>query len=190
MHHFFNFNLPFKFAKDWFLQRLFKKPKSIPIPAAPTSDFCVALFIYKIEAKIGNIGDMIGCQWESDNLNAILGPVAAAEKQSLLQLILHIIPLDDGGRRWERSLSSCSWARRFQHSQYVDYKECERFTACDVCVRLGNGCIVPAILSDPFMQWKSTWWQTSDATPTDLESYTVWAEQYFTVRTCPNLFRK
>ena len=43
----------------------------------------------KIEATIGNIGDMIG--WKDDN-NTV-GPIAAVAKQSLLRLILHIMPV-------------------------------------------------------------------------------------------------
>jgi hypothetical protein len=62
----------------------------LPILIAPTREFCVALFMSKIEATIRNIGDMIG--WESDNVT--IGPIAAAAKQSLLHLILHIMPTD------------------------------------------------------------------------------------------------
>lgn len=87
----FNFNLPLDFAAAWLRERLFEqKPKSLPIPVAPTREFCVALFTSKIEATIGNIGDMIG--WEDDN-NTV-GPIAAAAKQSLLRLIPHIMPAD------------------------------------------------------------------------------------------------
>ncbi|KAG6808147.1 hypothetical protein H0H93_000517, partial [Arthromyces matolae] len=36
----FNFNLPFNFAKDWFLDRLFEqKPNSLPVPFATTREF-------------------------------------------------------------------------------------------------------------------------------------------------------
>ena len=73
---------------------------------------------------------MIG--WESDN--ATVDPVAAAAKQSLLQLIPHIIPLHHSGK--------CLYRLVLEHGgnlQFVDYRECKRFTACDICVRLGNG---------------------------------------------------
>ena len=62
----------------------------LPIPVAPTCEFCVALFMSKIEATIKNIGNMIW--WESDNVT--VGPIAAAAKQSLLRLIPHIMPED------------------------------------------------------------------------------------------------
>ena len=75
---------------------------------------------------------MIG--WEDDD--ATVGPVVAAAKQSLLQLILHIIPVDYDGKGFYRLVLE---PRRFRNSQYVDYKRCKRFAACDVCVRLGNG---------------------------------------------------
>ena len=85
----FNFNLPLDFATDWFLQRLFEhKPKSLPISVAPTREFCVSLFMSKIEATIGKIDDMIG--WESDD--ETVGHRAAAAKQSLFRLIPHIMP--------------------------------------------------------------------------------------------------
>ncbi|MCJ1349392.1 hypothetical protein MMC31_007632 [Peltigera leucophlebia] len=71
--------------------RLFQqKPKLLPIPVAPTREFCIALFTSKIETTIGNIGNMIG--WESEN-NTV-SPVAVAAKQSFLRLIPHIMPPD------------------------------------------------------------------------------------------------
>ncbi|MCJ1355611.1 MAG: hypothetical protein MMC33_005603 [Icmadophila ericetorum] len=73
----FNFHVLLNFTTAWFLERLFEqKPKSLPVPVAPSREFCMALFTSKIEATIGNIGDMIG--WESDN-NTI-GPIAASAK--------------------------------------------------------------------------------------------------------------
>jgi hypothetical protein len=85
----FNYQLPFDFAATWLRERLFEqKPKSFPIPVAPTRAFCVALFTTKIEATIRNIGDMIG--WESDN-NTV-GPIAVAAKKSLLRFIPHMLP--------------------------------------------------------------------------------------------------
>ena len=60
-------------------------------------------------------------------------------------------------------------------------------------------CIVPAILSDPLMAVEvdlvtdenaapSFIRVSDDATPTDLKNYTIWAKQYFTVRTYSILF--
>ena len=74
---------------------------------------------------------MIG--WEDDDTT--VGPVAAAAKQSLLQLIPHIIPVDYDGKYFYRLV--------LEHGDLgihnVDYKRCKRFAACDVCVRLGKG---------------------------------------------------
>jgi hypothetical protein len=87
----FNFDLPLDFATVWFRERLFEqKPELLPIPVAPTREFCVTLFTSKIKVIIRNLGDII--RWESDN-NTI-GPIAIAAKQSLLRLILYIMPID------------------------------------------------------------------------------------------------
>ncbi|KAM4066067.1 3-hydroxybutyryl-CoA dehydratase [Hirsutella rhossiliensis] len=88
----YKFQVPPGFASLWLRQRLFEhRPESFPIPVAPTREFCVVLFSSKIEATIGNIGDMIA--WESDN--STVGPVAAAAKQSLLRFIPHMLPTGD-----------------------------------------------------------------------------------------------
>ena len=128
----FNFNLPLDFAAVWLRERLFEqKPKSLPIPVAPTREFCAALFKSKVEATIKNIGDMIG--WEDDN-NTV-GAIAAAAKQSLLRLIPHIIPAKSDQIS---ILSSCPRPRRFWNSQRVHHTGCKRSTLGDVLVRLGN----------------------------------------------------
>jgi hypothetical protein len=89
----FAFNVPPAFATKWLCERLFEqKPAALPLPVAPTCDFCLALLTSKIEATIGNVGDMIG--WESDNNT--MGPIAAAAKQSLLRLCTHLLPSDCG----------------------------------------------------------------------------------------------
>ncbi|KAF9516853.1 hypothetical protein BS47DRAFT_1390437 [Hydnum rufescens UP504] len=105
----FNFNLPLDFAAVWLRERLFEqRPKSPPISVAPTGEFCIALFASKIEATIGNIGDIIG----REGHNNTVGPIAAAAKQSPLRLIPYIIPTDSD----QCSLSSRSRARRFRRS--------------------------------------------------------------------------
>jgi hypothetical protein len=79
------------FATLWLRERFFEqKPKSLPISVTLTREFCVALVTSKIEATIRNIGNMI--RWEDDD-NTV-GPITAAAKQSLLQLISHIMPKD------------------------------------------------------------------------------------------------
>ena len=57
-----------------------------------------------------------------------------------------------------------------------------------------TACIVPAILSDPLMAVEVNLVTNEDAVPSftrvsdyatpNLGKYTIWAEQYFTVRTC------
>jgi len=117
----------------------------LPIPVAPTREFCVALFMSKIEATIKNIGDMIG--WEEDN--ATVGPIAAAAKQSLLRLIPHIMPADND----QPSLYSLV----LDHGDFgihnmsitVDANGQPLVTSL---YDWETGCIVPAILSDPLMK--------------------------------------
>ena len=88
----FNYSLPPDFATRHLRERLFEQtPKMLSHPVAPTRDFCVGLFVSKIEATIGDVGDMIG--WESDN--EVVGPVAFAAKQSILRAIPHIMPAEN-----------------------------------------------------------------------------------------------
>ena len=125
----FNFDLPVKFTTDWFLQRLFEhKPKSFPIP----------------EATVGNIGDMIG--WECDN--ATVGPIAAAAKQSLLQLIPHIIPLHDDGKALYRLVLKHGDLGIHNMSITKDENGLPLVTSVH---DWETACIVPAKLSDPLM---------------------------------------
>lgn len=184
----FNFDLPLDFATTWLRQRLFEqKPKLLPIPVAPTREFCVSLFTSKIEATIGNISDMIG--WEDDN-NTV-GPIVAVAKNSLLHLIPHIMPTDGDQTSLYRlvlergdfgihnmSITSDATGQPLVMSLY-DWE---------------TGCIVPAILSDllmavwvdlvPDMNAALSYTRVpKDATPDDHLQYMAWSRQYFTV--CP-----
>ena len=92
----FKFDLPHRFAEFWLRERLFQrsseqKPKSFPIPVAPTREFCIAMFESKIRAIIRNQGDKIGC--EDDNYS--VGPAAAAAQRPLLRVLPHILPADN-----------------------------------------------------------------------------------------------
>jgi hypothetical protein len=146
----FNFNLPLEFAAVWFRERLFEqKPKSLPIPVAPTREFCVALFMSKIEATIRKIGDMIG--WESDDVT--VSPIAAAAKQSLLRLIPHIMPTDSDETYLYRLV--------FDHGDFGIHNMSITMDANGMDANgqplvtslydWETGCIVPAIVSDPLM---------------------------------------
>ena len=182
----FNFNLPLDFAAAWLRERLFEqKPKSLPIPAAPTREFCVALFTSKIEATIGNIGDMIG--WESDN-NTV-GPTAVAAKQSLLRLIPHIMPADSDQAPLYRLVLEHGDFGIHNMSITMDANGQPLVTSL---YDWETGCIVPAILSDPLMAvWvdlvtdenaaPSIIRVPDDATSDDRAQYMIWSRQYFMV---------
>ncbi|KAL9079297.1 MAG: hypothetical protein Q9157_001820 [Trypethelium eluteriae] len=139
----FNFTPPLEFAAKWFLARLFdQKPESLPVPVAPTRHFCIELFVSKIHATIKSVGDMIG--WEDDH--QVVGPVAAAAKQSLLRLIPHIIPP-------ETTKKPTIYRLVLDHGDFGIHNM--SITADDYRVTSvfdwETGCIVPAILSDPLM---------------------------------------
>ena len=186
----FNFNLPLDFATVWLRERLVgQKPKSFPIPVAPTRDFCVALFTSKVEATIRNIGDMIG--WESDN--ATVGPIAAAAKQSLLRLIPHIIPADGDQDMLYRLVLEHGDFGIHNMSITTDANSQPLVTSL---YDWETGCIVPAILSDPEMavvvdlvtdtNAASSFTRVPDnATSDDYVQYMTWSKQYFEV--CPSL---
>ena len=135
---------------------------------------------------------MIG--WESDNTT--VGPAAAAARQSLLQPIPHIIPLHDDGKGLYRFI--------LEHGDFGIHnmsitEDANGLPLVTSVYDWETACIVPAILSDPSMAVEvdlvtnedaapSFTRVSDDATPTDLKNYTIWAEQYFTVRTCSDLF--
>ncbi|PUU81669.1 hypothetical protein B9Z19DRAFT_1113281 [Tuber borchii] len=172
----FNLNLPLDFAT---------RPKMLPIPVAPTREFCVALFMSKIEATIKNIGDMIG--WESDNVT--VGPIAAAAKQSLLRLIPHIMPADNGQPSLYRLV--------LDHGDFGIHNMLITMNAngeppITSLYDWETGHIVPAILSDPLMRLAvdlvtdenaapSVIEVSHDATLDDRAEYKTWARQYFKV---------
>ncbi|KAL8407555.1 hypothetical protein RB594_006399 [Gaeumannomyces avenae] len=180
----FNFQLPLDFAAAWLRERLFEqKPASLPVPVAPTREFCVALFTAKIEATIRNMGDMIG--WEDDN-NTV-GPVAAAAKQSLLRLIPYIMPADSSEASLYRLVLDHGDFGIHNMSITVDAHGSPRVTSQ---YDWETGCIVPAILSDMLMAVAvdlvtdentapSITRVPSDAAPSDRVQYMEWTRHYF-----------
>jgi hypothetical protein len=184
----FNFNLPLNFAADWFLICLFEhKPESLPIPVAPTREFCVAIFTSKIEATIGKIDDMIG--WESDDVT--VGPIAAAAKQSLLRLIPHILPTEDNESGDEPSI----YRLVLEHGDFGIHNmsiavEANGRPLVTSLYDWETGCIVPAILSDPSMAVSpvdlvidgnaapSFNDEPDDTTVEEGQKYTAWATEY------------
>ncbi|KAM0800334.1 3-hydroxybutyryl-CoA dehydratase [Usnea florida] len=143
----FSFNPTLDFAATWLLKELFEqKPKSLPIPVAPTREFCTALFTSKIEATIKNVGDMIG--WESDN-NTV-GPIAAAAKQSLLRFIPHTMPAGSEGDQ------SSFYRLVIEHGDFGIHNmsistDADGQPLVTSLYDWETACIVPAILSDPRM---------------------------------------
>ena len=146
----------------------------------------MALFISKIEATIRNIGDMIG--WESDNV--YVGPIAAAAKQSLLRLIPHIMPADNGQSSLYRLVLEHGDFGIHNMSVTTDAHGQPLVTSL---YDWETGCIVPAILSDPLMAVSvdlvpdenaapSFIRVPDNATPDDRMRYMTWAKQYFRVR--------
>ncbi|KAI0107227.1 3-hydroxybutyryl-CoA dehydratase [Nemania sp. FL0031] len=181
----FQFNLPLDFATIWLRERISgKRPKSLPIPVAPTREFCIALITSKIEATIGDIGDMIG--WESDNCT--VGPIAAAAKQSLLRLVPYIMPTDDNQNLLYRLV--------LEHGDFgVHNMSIKTGTSQPRVTSLYDwetGYIVPAILSVPSMTVTVDLVADEnacplitrvprDATPHDIAEYKTWAKHYFKI---------
>lgn len=153
---------------------------------AHTREFCLTLFTSKIEATIKNVGDMIG--WEDDN-NTV-GPIAAAAKQSLLRLVPHIIPAENGRISLYRLV--------LDHGDFgIHNMSITRDTNYKPLVTSvydwETGCIVPAILSDPLMAVSVNLSADENAAPSvsrftdsghsdELERYMTWAREYLKVR--------
>ncbi|KAF2235559.1 hypothetical protein EV356DRAFT_523083 [Viridothelium virens] len=180
----FNFTPPLEFAAKWFLARLFdQKPESLPVPVAPTRHFCIELFVSKIHATIKSVGDMIG--WEDDH--QVVGPVAAAAKQSLLRLIPHIMPP-------ETTKKPTIYRLVLDHGDFGIHNM--SITADDYRVTSvfdwETECIVPAILSDPSMAVvvdlvtdeaaaPSVIRVPTDTTSNEHVKYMAWATQYIDI---------
>lgn len=184
----FNYEIPFTFVFTWFRKRLFEPaPEPLPTFISPTREFCVTLLQYKVEATIGEVGDMIG--WESDN--EVVGPIAAACKQSLLRLIPHILPSEDAeeGQSLYRLV--------FEHGDFGIHNM-SITTGTDGKPLITSlydwetGCIVPALLSDPQMAVIVDLTADEDARPLvtrlpadataeEYAEYVNWAEQYIEV---------
>lgn len=140
----FSFELPLDFASQYLHDRLFEqKPNALPVPVTPTRDFCVTLFTSKIEATIRKIGDMIG--WESDN--NVVGPIAAAAKQSLLKFVPVMLPKEttDTPLFYRLILEHGDFGI---HNMTIDDGDTPTITSL---FDWETGCIVPALLSDTCM---------------------------------------
>lgn len=156
------------------------------MPVVLTREFCIALFRSKIEATIRNIGDKIGC--ESDNY--IVGPLAAAAKQSFLRLIPHIIPPGSDHTNFYRLVLDHLDFGIHNMSISIDEKGQPPVSSL---FDWETGCVLPAILSDPLMAVTvdlvtdenaspSIMRVPSDTPPDDRTEYMTWAAQYFKVR--------
>ena len=136
--------MPHGFITKWLLPRIFPfMPAKLPLEIAPTREFWTAVFQAKIEATIGESGDMIG--WESDN-NTV-GPKALKAKQSLLEFIPHILPTRHDDATLYRFV--------LEHDDFGIHNMAIAVDAQGPRVTSlydwETGCIVPAILADPLM---------------------------------------
>lgn len=189
----FNFNLPLGFATVWLLGRLFEhKPASLPLPVAPTREFCIALFTSKFKATIQSIGDMIG--WESDHVT--VGPMAAAAKLSLLRLIPHMMPIASDEDALYRLVLEHGDFGIHNISIMMDEKGQPVVTSL---YDWETGCNVPAIVSDPLMAvivdlvadaeadaLPAITRVDADATSDERAAYTTWTRGYFNVCIVPS----
>ncbi|KAJ3043252.1 hypothetical protein HDV00_005572 [Rhizophlyctis rosea] len=136
----FTKHLPLDFVKQWLHSR-FPNPNVIPHPVEPTRDFALALLTAKIESMIKNEGDPIG----SEDDNHIVGPLAAAAKQSLLNLLPLILPDETETNTFYRFV--------LEHGDYgvhnLTVSTADRTPRVAALYDWETGHIVPAILSDP-----------------------------------------
>jgi hypothetical protein len=119
-------------------------PSELPLPLSPTREFWTAVFQSKIEATIGEEGQMIG--WEEDN-NTV-GPKAAKAKQSLLRFIPHMLPSGPGDGWLYRPVLEHGDFGIHNMSIAVDAGGKPLITSL---YDWETGCIVPALLADPEM---------------------------------------
>ena len=141
----FDFVVPDELAQTFLHDRLFNfKPPKFTVPVAPTRDFWMHVLATKIEATIGNPGDMIG--WEDDE--ETVGPVASSAKQSLLRVLPLILPPEDAGGRLYRHV--------LEHGDYGIHNV-SISTSPDgppLVTSLFDwetACIAPALLADPLV---------------------------------------
>lgn len=184
----FHYDSPPNFVAKYLLSRLFKfMPESLYLPVAPTRKFWIHVMEYKIKATIRNEGDMIG--WESDN--ETVGPVALAAKRSLLRGIPQLMPPENADQSLYRFV--------LEHGDFGIHntlitKDANGEPLVTSLCDWETGCFVPAILSDPLVAagpvnlitdetaGPSVTRIPKDATPSDLETYAVWARHYINVR--------
>ena len=131
---------------------------------------------------------MIG--WESDD--NIVGPIAAAAKQSLLRLIPHIMPAGSD------SDQSSSYRLVLEHGDFGIHNmsiatDADGQPIVTSLYDWETACIVPAILSDPMMRvivdlvtdedaTPSITRVDDDVTPAEYAQYMTWTRQYFKAR--------
>lgn len=183
----FHYNSSPDFVAKYLLSRLFKfMPESLSLPVAPTREFWMHVMESKINATIRNEGDMIG--WESDN--ETVGPVALAAKRSVLRTIPHLMLPENVDRPLYRLV--------LEHGDFSIHntsitKDAKGEPLVTSLYDWETGCFVPAILSDPLVAagpvdlitdgnaGQSVIRIPKGATPSDLETYAVWARHYIKV---------
>ncbi|KAJ6013775.1 hypothetical protein N7540_008366 [Penicillium herquei] len=161
-------------------------PESLSLPVASTREFWMHVIESKINATIQNNGDMIG--WENDN--ETVGPVALAAKESLLRALPHIMPIEH--------TDQCFYRFVLEHGDFGIHNTTIKNPANEsprvtLLFDWETGCIVPAILSDCLVAVNpvdliidengdpSITCLPENATPSDLDTYAVWARHYIQV---------
>jgi len=180
----FNFAVPDELAQNFLHDRIFNfKPAKFTVPVAPTREFWMHVLATKIEATIGNPGDMIG--WEDDE--ETVGPVASSAKKSLLSALPCILPPEDAGGRIYRHV--------LEHGDYGIHNlsvsvSPDGSPLVTSVFDWETACIVPALLADPLVAVipcdliadaegkPSVTRLPQDHTQLDLDLWVAWSRRY------------
>jgi hypothetical protein len=180
----FNFVVPDELAQNFLYDRLFNfKPAKFAVPVAPTREFWMHVLATKIEATIGNPGDMIGCEDDEETV----GPVASSAKQSLLSVLPLILPPEDAEGRLYRHV--------LEHGDYGIHNT-SISTSPDGSLLVTSlfdwetACIAPALLAEPLVAVcpvdlgtdedgkPSVTRLPQDQTQLDLDLWGTWPQRY------------
>lgn len=179
----FNVQVPPTFSRYWLAERLFTpKPEKISVAVGPTRAFCLALLTAKLQATIGELGDMIG--WPDDN--QVVGPRAYRARGQLLAILPNILPPDD----------DALYRLVVEHGDFgihnMTITSHPHVPTVTSVFDWETACIVPALLSDPAMavevdlvldeEANPKVTRTPDNVPDEQQNlYTTWTNRYFEV---------
>lgn len=139
----FNFDPGYAFVSRFLAERVprFSRPIHLSAPITPTRDFCIALLQAKIEATITNLGDPIG--WPTDK--NVVGPFAAAAKQSLLRVIPYLLPAETSHGTFYRFVIDHGDYAMWNMTSAIDENEKPLITSL---FGWDMSSVIPAIFSD------------------------------------------